>query len=652
MISKATIARVQEESRVEEVIGEFLSLKKRGANWMANCPFHQEKTPSFTISPAKNLYKCFGCGKAGGPVTFIMDYQQLSFAEAIRYLAKKYNIPVEEIYVEKSKEEEEAQSRLESILIANGFAQQFYQELLYSPEGSVGLSYLQERGFSKAIMDKFQLGYAADRYDEFSRKAQQSGYLLSVLQEARLVTEKEGRVFDFFRNRVMFPVHNLVGKVVGFGGRVLIKDDKSPKYLNTPESEAYQKSKLLYGIYFAKGAIRKLDECILVEGYTDVISLHQAGIEHVVASSGTAFTEEQARLIRRHTTNVTIIYDGDEAGIKAARRGSDILLEQGLHVRVVLLPPDEDPDSFVRKTGCDGFLDYLSKHKQDFILFKTSTSVPESQSDPILKVNLVREIVQTIAKIPDNIQRSIYIKECAQLMQIEEQVMIVEVNKARMNRNRKIEEQSGVLPQPQESRLSDVQLPPEWHAQQMAAVTDNLEVIERDIVRLLLEFGDRKLYLGNEEYVSLFSFVMDELEGIELGTKSFAPLLTLMLSSFSEGIIYPSSYYLSYTANPEIQRIASNVLLDKHNLSPNWWDMHRVITPKREDVLEKEILSVIGRLKQRKIMELLDEMDQRIAQAEDEQTLLSLLEKKKDLLKKRKLLFQQLGTVIYRPGKS
>ena len=636
---------------MEEVIGEFVSLKKRGANWMANCPFHQEKTPSFTVSPAKNLYKCFGCGKAGGPVTFIMDYQQLTFPDAIIYLAKKYNIPVEEIYEEKTKEEEEAQSRIESIFIANAFAQQYYQQMLNSPQGAVGLSYLLERGFSKAIMEKFQLGFAPDRYDDFYHHAQQSGYQSSVLQEARLINEKEGRIFDFFRNRVMFPVHNQVGKVVGFGGRVLVKDEKSPKYLNTPESEAYQKSKLLYGIYFAKAAIRKQDECILVEGYTDVISLHQAGIEHVVASSGTAFTEEQARLIRRLTQQVTILYDGDEAGIKAARRGSDILLEQGLQVRVVLLPPDEDPDSFVRKQGSEGFLTYISSHKKDFILFKTATSVPEAQSDPIQKSNLIKEIVQTVAKIPDSIQRSIYIRECAQLLQMDEQVMIVEVNKVRLAKRKKDDEQNSTPPTAEDEQKENFQLSGEWHSQQMVSIPDNLEVIERDIIRILLEYGENEMYMEDKERVKLIDFVLEEMEGIMPETTSYRLIYDFILKEYNQGFIHQTSYYLSLHDFPEIQRIATDLLLDKHSLSPNWWTMFRVVPPKRSDNLEREVMSAIGRLKQKKLLDMMDDLDRQIVAEKDEQKLTMLIEKKRDMLKKKKLLFEHLGTVIYRPGK-
>src|SRR5580658_5932564 len=349
MISKLTIQKIQDEARVEDVVGEFVTLKKRGANLLGLCPFHNEKTPSFNVNPARNIYKCFGCGKAGGPVQFLMDYQQMSFPDALRYLAKKYNIEIEEKFDEgEQREQIEKQNLAESIHIANGYAQKFFTDyMLHNDSGKICLPYFKERGFLMHTIEKFQLGYAPDAPDMLTKTMLKDGYVLDILKKAGLTSPKENSTYDFFRNRVMFPIHNMTGKVVGFGGRIMIKDEKAPKYVNTPESEVYQKSKILYGAYFAKNAIRKKDECLMVEGYTDVISLHQAGIENVVASSGTALTTEQIRLIKRMTPNITVLYDGDAAGIKAALRGTDMILGEGMNVRVVILPDQEDPDSYV-----------------------------------------------------------------------------------------------------------------------------------------------------------------------------------------------------------------------------------------------------------------------------------------------------------------
>jgi DNA primase len=365
MIPKFTIARIMEESRIDEVIGEFVTLKKRGASLIGNCPFHNEKTPSFNVSVSKGIYKCFGCGKAGNVVTFLMEQQQLTYVEALKYLAKKYNIEIveEQISDEKKKEIDEKQSLTESILIANAFAQRFFTDyLLHNEKGGIGLAYFKERGFSNQMIDKFQLGFAPESGTALTEAGLAAGYQLDILKKAGLTSSKEDSKYDFFRNRVMFPIHSMQGKVIAFGGRIMIKDEKAPKYVNTGESDVYTKSKILYGIYQARNDIRKQEECLLVEGYTDVISLVQAGIENVVASSGTALTTDQIRLIKRQTHNVTMLYDGDAAGIKAALRGTDMILEEGMNVRVVILPDQEDPDSFVRKMGSTEFSYFLKLH--------------------------------------------------------------------------------------------------------------------------------------------------------------------------------------------------------------------------------------------------------------------------------------------------
>ncbi|MGL5620176.1 MAG: DNA primase, partial [Tannerellaceae bacterium] len=412
MIDQITIDKILDAANIVDVVSEFVTLRKRGINMVGLCPFHSDKTPSFYVSPSKNICKCFACGEGGTAVHFIMKHEQLSYVEALKFLAKKYNIEVQER--ELSESERKAQSIRESLLIVNTYAQQYFSKVLHQhPEGkSIGLSYFKERGFKDEIIEKFQLGYSLEQKDAFYQEAIKAGYKKEYLEQTGLIIAKEdGYVADRFRGRVMFPVHTLSGKVVAFGGRVLRKDEKTAKYVNSPESEIYHKSRELYGLFFAKQAIVKSDRCFLVEGYTDVISMHQSGIENVVASSGTALTHGQIKLIHRFTNNITVIYDGDAAGIKAALRGIDLLLEEGINVKVVLLPEGEDPDSFSRKQSAASFIQYIEDNQSDFIRFKTNLLIGEAGNDPIKRSRLISDIVQSVAVIPDNIARSVYIRE-------------------------------------------------------------------------------------------------------------------------------------------------------------------------------------------------------------------------------------------------
>src|SRR5688572_16443635 len=416
-------------ARIDEVVGDFVSLKRRGTSMIGLCPFYNEKTPSFNVSPARGIFKCFGCGKGGNAVNFIMEHEHYSYPEALRYLARKYNISVEED--EKAPGFDLEQLQRESLLVVTEFARKYYMQQLHeTDEGkSVGLSYFHEREFTETMIEKFQLGYSPDQWRGLTDAALEAGYLLENLQKAGLTIVNEDKKFDRFRGRVMFPVHNITGKVIAFGARILKTDPKSPKYLNSPESDIYHKSKILYGIFFAKKSIIAKDECFLVEGYTDVIALHQVGIENVVASSGTSLTVEQIRLIGRYTKNITILYDGDPAGIKASLRGIDLILEEGLNVRVVLFPDGDDPDSFSRKHNSYEVAAYINEHAQDFIRFKTGLLLKDVANDPVRKAGLIREIVETIAKIPDPIIRSTYTRECSVQMEISEQILIAELNK-------------------------------------------------------------------------------------------------------------------------------------------------------------------------------------------------------------------------------
>src|ERR1700712_844767 len=438
MILKSTIDRIMEATDIVEVIGEFVQLKKRGANYVGLSPFANERTPSFTVSPAKGIFKDFSTGKGGSAVTFLMELEKFSYPEALKWLAKKYSIEVEETV--ESFENREEENRRESLMIVSGYAAKFFHEsLLETDEGkSIGLSYFKERGFTNDTIKKFELGYSPDQWEAFSSQALKDGYQEEFMVESGLSVKRDnGTLYDRYRGRVMFPIHGFTGRVIAFGGRTLKSDKNVPKYVNSPESEIYHKSNVLYGLYFAKKAIREEDNCYLVEGYADVISVHQAGIENVVASSGTSLTVEQIRLMGRLTKNITILYDGDAAGIKASLRGLDLILEEGLNVKVVLFPDGHDPDSYVRLLGNTGFKTYIQQKKKDFIIFKTDILLKEAGTDPIKRSEVIREVVESIAKIPDSIKASVFIKECSHLLQIDERALLSELNKMRRAKSQK-----------------------------------------------------------------------------------------------------------------------------------------------------------------------------------------------------------------------
>ena len=435
MIDQITIDRIIDAARIEEVVGEFVTLRKRGVNYIGLCPFHDDKTPSFSVSATKGICKCFSCGKGGNVVHFIMEHEQLNYFDALKWLAKKYNIEIVE--KELSAEEQQIKNDRESMFILNEFARDYFVRTLYEHiDGkSLGMGYFRERGFREDIIRKFQLGFSLDRRDHFSKEAINKGYQKEFLLKTGLsLTNDRGELYDRYRARVIFPIHTLSGKVVAFGGRILKKDEKTAKYVNSPESEIYHKSNELYGMFFAKQAISKQDKCFLVEGYTDVLSMHQAGIENVVASSGTALTHGQIRMIHRFTKNVTVLYDGDAAGIKASLRGIDLLLDEGLNIKVLLLPDGEDPDSFSKKQGASDFAAYLKEHETDFIRFKTEILLKDAGNDPIKRANLIQDLIESVALIADDITRSIYIKECSRQLDFDEQLLQKEVNKKRYNK--------------------------------------------------------------------------------------------------------------------------------------------------------------------------------------------------------------------------
>ncbi len=649
MISKSTIQKINDEARVEDVVGEFVTLKKRGANLLGLCPFHNEKTPSFNVNPARNIYKCFGCGKAGGPIQFLIDYQQMSYVDALRYLAKKYNIEIEETAQteDAKRQEQEKQNLAESIHIVNTFAQKFFTEhMLHSDTGNIGLAYFKERGFLTHTIEKFQLGYAPDAPDALTKAALKAGYQLEVMKKAGLTSPKENSTYDFFRNRVMFPIHNMTGKVVGFGGRIMVKDEKAPKYVNTPESEVYQKSKILYGAYFAKNAIRKKDECLMVEGYTDVISLHQAGIENAVASSGTALTPDQIRLIKRITPNITMLYDGDAAGIKAALRGTDLILEEGMNVRVVILPNPEDPDSYVRKVGEEAFNQYIKDNRKDLILFKTSLLAEEVKNDPARKSELIRDIINSIAKIPDAIQRMVYIKECSQLFEMNEQILITEVNK--IKRKRAAEENKNQTGETTEPVIANEdKLPQNIHQEQFNQATSHTHIVEMDIARILMEFGAWKTEVEDDS-PTVTQYVLEEIEGLDLETPKYKKILDLVKREFADGRVHDEKFFVN-NEDETITAIAIETLAQPYSLSDNWWTKYKIVIPEKKSMFLKDIQSTVIRFKQFRNMAELQKLQRLMQETTNDAELIKLMKLHKLLMEQKKEFAKTVGNVIYRP---
>ncbi len=562
MIDQATIDRITDAAQIQEVVSDYVTLKKRGMNLLGMCPFHNEKTPSFMVSPAKGIFKCFGCGKGGNSVHFIMGHEQISYYEALKFLAKKYNIEVQER--ELSPEEMAVRNDRESMLLVNDYAQKHFSHTLFHHiDGkSIGLSYFRERGFREDIIQKFQLGYSLDQRDAFTQAAMKAGYNKEYLVKTGLTFEGDNHYLaDRFRGRVMFPVHTLSGKVVAFGGRVLKKDDKTAKYVNSPESEIYHKSNELYGIYFAKQAIVKQDRCFLVEGYTDVISMHQSGIENVVASSGTSLTPGQIRLIHRFTENVTVIYDGDAAGIKASIRGIDLLLEEGLNIKVLLLPDGEDPDSFARKHNSTDFIDYVDQKSSDFIRFKTNLLLADAGNDPIKRAGLVQDIVKSIAIIPNNIIRGEYVKECSTLLNVDEQMLYHQINQLKHTE----QEKNAPRYPPQ-----DLFLPPE-HSEPSESVRESskFDSEERNILQILVRFGELVFYHDeNQQPVSVGEFIIEELERDAIVFAS--PVHALMLEEFKKQCQqqnFVSERFFVHHSDPEISILSADLISEKYTLS-------------------------------------------------------------------------------------
>ncbi|GHA53459.1 DNA primase [Pontibacter akesuensis] len=587
LIPKETVDQVLAQADITEVVGDFVSLKKKGQNMWACCPFHHEKSPSFSVSPAKGIYKCFGCGKAGNSVQFIMDVEGTSFPEAIKFLAKKYNIEVPE--ETQDPEYAREQSERDSLFIVSDFAAKHFQLRLTDQEqGSIGQSYLKQRGLSSSTIRKYELGYSLDEWTDLTDSALKAGYQQKYLEATGLtIAREDGKKYDRFRGRVMFPIHNGSGRVVGFGARTLKSNDKkSPKYLNSPESDIYHKSNVLYGLFQAKQAIRMQDMCYMVEGYLDVLSLHQGGIENVVASSGTSLTEGQIKLIARYTENITVLYDGDAAGIKASLRGIDLILELGLNVNVVTFPEGEDPDSYIHKVGDAAFKSYLKEHAQDFISFKTSLYAEEAAGNPVKKAEAIKEVVASIGKIPDAIKRSVFFRSCSIIFDIDEQVLISEYNKSQLQGR---QQRSGG---PDESAFAPPSAP-EPEPEKPATDQEVLQRYEREIVRMILHYPDSVL----EEGLTTSSYMLEQLDDIEFVTPLYIQIIEIVRAKLNNNELPTADDFINYPKE-EIRSEAISLLSEPYELSHNW-ETHHIFVPKESDLLAYGAERAVLRLKWR-----------------------------------------------------
>ncbi len=657
MITSDTIDKIMDATRIEEVIGEFVSLKKRGVNLIGLCPFHNEKTPSFNASVPKGIYKCFGCGKGGNAVNFLMEHEHYTYPEALRYLAAKYSIDIVE--EKPSPEQQEAIDEKESLFNLSAFAQKFFKTQLHETEEgkAVGLSYLKERGYSAEMVKKFGLGYCPDKWDTFSQNALRNGYKKEYLLKTSLSKQKDQLLFDTFRGRIIFPIHNLSGRVLGFGARIMTSDKKRPKYINSAESDIYHKSKVLYGLYFAKSAVASKDNCFLVEGYTDVISLHQAGITNVIATSGTALSVEQIKLIRRYTSNVTLLFDGDPAGIKAAFRSTDMILEEGLNVRIVLFPDGEDPDSYASKYRPAEVQEFIDKQATDFISFKTKLLLDEAQDDPIKKAALIREIAQTVSLIPEPITRSLFIKKCSTMMEVEENMLVAEVGRLRRQRFLKRNQKGGdtsELPEP----------PVTIDSQKQAEEPDTNEVSEKELVRLLLNYGNRDMVFEIESedkrleelQVKVVDFIIRDIQEDQLRfeNEECQAIFNVFEKAWQNQQL-PDDKVFTEHPDPNIQKLSIDLQSNQYNLSTNWEHRHRIYVLTEEENLKPAVLHAVYDFKLKKLEKMIKEMQDKLKETHlttseegKEKETITLLETLNNLIIKRKQFAAELQRVVTR----
>lgn len=638
MISQSTIQQILSRIDIIEIVGSFVKLKKRGANYLGQCPFHNEKTPSFTVSPSKEIYKCFGCGKSGNTISFLMEHEKYSYTEALKWLAAKYNVEIEETYA--SPEALQLRQASDSLFIINGFAQKYFtQQLTETEEGqTIALSYLKERGFREDIIQKFQLGYSPSRKDAFSKEAVQQQFNPELLLKTGLVTERQGVLLDNYRERIIFPIHNQTGKIIGFGARIIGKKEHAPKYINTPENDIYIKSRILYGSYFARQAIDKNDECLLVEGYTDVIALHQAGIEHVVASGGTSLTPDQLRLIKKYTGNLTILYDGDAAGVKAAMRGLDLALEEGLNVKLVLIPDNEDPDSYVHKVGTAAFIQFIKENKKDVILFQLEVLLKDAGDDSVKKSVVVQTIAESISrmnKVEDFTRQQDYIRQSAQLLRIDESGLHALVNKLIRERVSKQEQKVNApvnTPKTNEASTTDETL----------ALFTKDEIHEKELIRCLMDFGN----LPWDETLSVAQHILAEGDEWDMvSNHDLKKIMDVYKQWLDEGL-EPTMKNFLFHEDPSISQTVVGLTEIRHEISTKWKEVYDIDVITREQQYLAEVQSVLIFLKLRKIKGMIDENQRELEQVKDTSQLTLLIKTHQHLKSLESQLTRELGTVI------
>lgn len=657
-IKQETVNQIFDTVQIEEVVGDFVSLKKRGGGLQGLCPFHNEKSPSFNVSVSKGIYKCFGCGEGGNAVDFIMKHEKYSYPEALRYLAQKYNI---EIAVEElSSEQQLVSDRRESLYIVTNWAGEFFKQQLWdSDEGkAIGLSYFKERGYTEETIKKFNLGYSAESWDILTLQAKKEGHTEEFLADTGLIVKRDdGKIYDRFRGRVMFPIQNITGRVLGFGARTLKSDKKVPKYVNSPESPIYHKSDVLYGLFLGKKSIADQDNCFLVEGYADVISMHQAGVENVVASSGTSLTSGQIRLISRFSKNVTLLFDGDAAGVKASLRGADMLLQEGLNVKVLLFEGGRDPDSFIKEFGANKFKQYIADKKQDFISFKTQVLLQDAGTDPIKRAGVIREVVESIALIPDEIKVAVFIRECSQKLEIEERVLLAELNSMKLRQSRKSapqqQQQTGSFRQEQSpfgdgppADLFDDEPRQEAQAPQQSSAISGSFLQEQEIVRLLLNYGHLPATWEQEGNLPIAIVMLVGLEDVTFHHPGCFKIIEIYLEQLDRQELPEEKFFIQHQ-DKEISGLAISLLTSRYSLSPSWADEKRQIFVSGEaDNLKETVIKSLHRMKKRANEVRLEKVREQLKTERDPDNVAILMHEYQKYKEFEKEVSTFLGTVI------
>ena len=642
MISPNSIEQIKSRIDIIDVVGEYVKLKKRGANYLGNCPFHNEKTPSFTVSPTKEIYKCFGCGKSGNTITFLMEHDKLSYVESLKWLAKRYNIEVEE--TEQTPEQQFQQQTSDSLYIINNFAQQFFQNQLWnSEEGeTIAVSYLKERGFNEDVLKKFQVGYNPSTKNELTQALLSNQFNKELLPKTGLsVIRNDNELIDNYRGRIIFPIHQNTGKIIGFGARIIGKNDKAPKYINTPENEIYVKSKVLYGAYFARHAIDKQDECLLVEGYTDVISLHQAGIENVVASGGTSLTIDQLRLIKKYSNNLTIIYDGDAAGIKAALRGLDMALEESLNVKLVLIPDNEDPDSFVRKIGAFEFQKFIETNKKDFIIFQLEVMMNGIGNDISKKSEVVNQIAESLSKInrvEDFIKQQEYIKQCSAILNIDEFGLINLVNKFKRD---KISKEDKTLPFQEANTLLQQNQNTNGNFEENDSLLLQDDLHEKNVLKILLDYGLNEW----DEKNTIAEYIFEELESFHFENKLLEKLFELYKEQYFQKE-EPHTKKFIYSNDKAIADLVVAITMSPYELSNNWDNVLEGMNILNRDTSKQDVAASLNYFKLKKIKKMFHQNQIDIEKATSYDKQKQLIEVHKNLKQIEIEITKQLGTVI------